>query len=75
MINLVNEPIDTWEVVLKKEGVLIYKTYKPGNAAVFVKGHCDIPDVDKETLYQAIYNLDLRTKWDKLLENFYVVEK
>ena len=54
---------------------MIYKTFKPGNEAVFVKGYGDLPGVDKDTAFQCIYDQKLRTQWDKLLENFHIVEK
>ena len=83
MVDLINEPIDAWDIVLRKENILIYKTFKPGNEAVFVKGYGEIPEVDKDTvfdvlfkiIFKALHQVNLRTKWDKLLENFHVVEK
>lgn len=54
MIDIVNEPIDSWDVVLKKENILIYKTFKFGNNAVFIKGYGDIPGVDKEIVFQVL---------------------
>lgn len=74
MVDIIGEPVDTWEVVLRKDGIFIYKTYKAGNSAVFVKGYGDIAGVNKETLFTAIYDSAVRTKWDKILENFHVVE-
>lgn len=53
----------------------IYKTFKPGNNAVFVKGYGDIPDVSKEYVFKAIYDYSVRIQWDKILENFHIVEK
>ena len=46
-----NEPVDNWDLVFKKENILIHKTFKPGHEAVFVKGYGDIPGVDKEVVF------------------------
>lgn len=51
------------------------KRFKPGNNAVFVKGYGDIPDVSKEYVFKAIYDYSVRIQWDKILENFHIVEK
>ena len=50
MVDIINEPVSTWDIVLQKENILIYKTFKAGNPAVFVKGYGDIPDVSKEVV-------------------------
>lgn len=57
MIDIINEPVETWDIVLKKENILIYKTFKPGNEAVFVKGYGDIPGVNKDTVLQVSMSL------------------
>jgi len=75
LINLMKEPIEDWEVVLKKENLIIYRTFKAGNPAVFVKGHADLIGVKKDILFKAISNEEYRKKWDKILVNFHVVEK
>lgn len=75
LIDLIEEPIEDWEVVLKKENIIIYRTFKPGNPAVFVKGHADLPNVKKEILFKAIAEEEYRKKWDKVLANFHVVER
>lgn len=54
---------------------MIYRTFKPGNPAVFVKGHADLINVPKSVLVKAISNEEYRKKWDKILVNFHVVEK
>jgi hypothetical protein len=64
MIDIINEPTDKWDVVLKKENILIYKTFKPGNEAVFVKGYGDIPDVSKETVYKVFNDINLQALYD-----------
>lgn len=70
MVNILNEPIDGWEIILKKENLIIYKTFKPGNPAVFVKGHSDLHGINLEILLKAIHNEKYRQKWDKVLLSF-----
>jgi hypothetical protein len=41
---------------------------------VFVKGYGDIPGVTKELIFTALYDGSIRVKWDKILENFQIVE-
>ena len=40
-----------------------------------MKGYGDIPDVSKEYVFTAIYDYAVRIQWDKILENFHIVEK
>jgi hypothetical protein len=66
LVEIIEEPNETWEPVLKKESIVIVKTYKPGIEAVFVKGYADI-NSPKEILFEAIYNEEFRKNWDKVL--------
>lgn len=56
LVDLIEEPIDGWEIILKKENLIIYKTFKPGNPAVFVKGHSDLMGISIDILLKAIHN-------------------
>ena len=50
--------------------MIIYKTFKPGNPAVFVKGHSDLTGISIDVLLKAIHNEKYRQKWDKILLSF-----
>lgn len=73
-LEIINEPIETWEPVLQKPGLVIVKTFKTGNSAVFVKGYVDIEST-KEILFKAIYDQEFRVYWDKVLMDFHIVER
>ncbi|KAM3144421.1 hypothetical protein pb186bvf_003585 [Paramecium bursaria] len=75
MRSLLEEPVAGWDLVLQKENIIIYRTFKPGNPAVFVKGFADLPGVSKDTLYFAIHDEQYRKKWDKILVDFQILEK
>ncbi|CAD8163996.1 unnamed protein product [Paramecium pentaurelia] len=75
LVDLIEEPIDGWEIILKKENLIIYKTFKPGNPAVFVKGHSDLIGITIDVLLKAIHNEKYRQKWDKILLSFQVLER
>ncbi|CAD8148626.1 unnamed protein product [Paramecium octaurelia] len=75
LVGLIEEPIDGWEIILKKENLIIYKTFKPGNPAVFVKGHSDLQGISIDILLKAIHNEKYRQKWDKILLSFQVLER
>ncbi|CAD8089429.1 unnamed protein product [Paramecium sonneborni] len=75
LVDLIDEPIEGWEIILKKENLIIYKTFKPGNPAVFVKGHSDLAGISIDVLLKAIHNEKYRQKWDKILLSFQVLER
>ncbi|CAD8058991.1 unnamed protein product [Paramecium primaurelia] len=75
LVGLIEEPIEGWEIILKKENLIIYKTFKPGNPAVFVKGHSDLQGISIDILLKAIHNEKYRQKWDKILLSFQVLER
>ncbi|CAD8068534.1 unnamed protein product [Paramecium sonneborni] len=75
LVGLIEEPIEGWEIILKKENLIIYKTFKPGNPAVFVKGHSDLIGISIDVLLKAIHNEKYRQKWDKILLSFQVLER
>lgn len=62
-----NEPIDTWEEVMKKDEIFIYKAMKPGIGSVFIKGYAYIRNADKELVFNAVYIKPFRVKWDKIM--------
>jgi hypothetical protein len=59
MVEIINEPTDGWDLVVKKDNIVIYKTFKNGNDTVFVKGEGVIFGINKEALYSVIFNLIL----------------
>jgi hypothetical protein len=54
MVDIINEPTDSWDLVVRKDNIVIYKTFKNGNDTVFVKGEGLIFGINKETLYSVI---------------------
>lgn len=68
-----HEPVDTWEQVIKKDEIFIYKAMKPGCGSVFIKGYAYIDKADKDLVFNAVYNKEFRTKWDKIMQGFDIV--
>lgn len=70
LVDFHNEPTDAWEQVTKKDDIYIYKTMKPGQGSVFIKGSALIPGVPKEVVFQATYQAEFRQSWDKIMSGF-----
>lgn len=52
--DILNEPYATWEKVIDKDDILIYKTLKPGSPSVYVKGEAIIYKIKKKVVLRAI---------------------
>ncbi|CAD8114368.1 unnamed protein product [Paramecium primaurelia] len=67
------ESTDSWECVTTKDDIYIYKSMKPGCGSVFLKGHSFIYSHDKQVVFNAVYQKEFRTKWDKIMQKFNIV--
>jgi hypothetical protein len=56
LVEIIFEPTDNWEIILKKDNLIIYKTYKPGNPACYVKGYGDLHGISLDVLLKAIHD-------------------
>jgi hypothetical protein len=51
------------------------KAIPSGNGFVLIRGTIILPDITKEEVFRAIYDVPIRTKWDSILSEIKVIEK
>lgn len=70
IIELLNDQKYKWDSVCDKESIKIQKYQPSDNPAVIVRAEAVIEDVDIETVFEQIYDIDKRVKWDQVCTNF-----
>ncbi len=64
-----------WEKVIKNNEIEIYKQHQEESPSVIVRASAYLKNIDYETVFENIYNIETRKKWDELCCNFKVVEE
>jgi hypothetical protein len=70
LVDLVNENVSAWKRVLSDEHVNIYKKSFNSNPTILLKTYATINGYDKDEILEAIINVNIRSKWDEIFEEF-----
>jgi hypothetical protein len=70
LIDLINENGNTWKKVLSDANVQIYKKSFNSNPTILLKTLATVKGYDKDEILEAIVNVNIRSKWDEIFEEF-----
>ena len=76
-MELINDDPKNWENVHHNEYMTVTKRKSTagGNGFVLIRGTIILPDISKEEVFRAIYDIPVRGKWDTILSEIKVIEK
>lgn len=63
----------TWQHVIDKPGIQIFKKKTEGTPICMIKAFCQIP-YSKEIVFKAIWDTDMRSRWDEVFEEFRIID-
>lgn len=75
LLKFSQEEVESWDKVTDKETVKVYKKLLADNPCILIKGEALLSGCTVEDTFQQIYDMNLRKKWDKLSQDFRVVEQ
>jgi hypothetical protein len=75
LVDLVNENVDTWKKVLSNDNVKIFKKSFNSNPTILLKTLATVYGYDKDQILEAIINVNIRSKWDEIFEEFRELDK
>lgn len=63
----------TWQHVIDKPGMQIFKKKTEGTPICMIKAFCAIP-YSKEVVFRAIWDTAMRSRWDEVFEEFRIID-
>lgn len=75
ILELINDDDNNWDFVLKNDQIKILKQQKNDSPSVIVKAQAYLKNIDYETVFENIYDINKRMKWDELCCNFKIIEE
>ena len=75
LVDLVNENVNTWKRVLSDDNVKIFKKSFNSNPTILLKTLATVYGYDKDEILEAIVNVNIRSKWDQIFEEFKELEE
>jgi len=63
----------TWQHVIDKPGVQVFKKKTEGTPICMIKAFCAIP-YSKEVVFRAIWDTEMRSRWDEVFEEFRIID-
>ena len=73
LLSIEDEDLSNFKIVLKKKETEIYKKMSDGSPVILLRTHT-VLNYPAENLYFLLYNLDERSKWDKMFKQMKVVK-
>jgi hypothetical protein len=70
----VDMDVSNWSKIWQTEEVVVYKKKTEGTPMVMIKAIATLSGIPKDIVFEAIYDTDIRQRWDKLFHWFEVVE-
>ena len=72
-----NESIKTsnWNIVLNQENFICARRPVINTPSYLVKANVIIDNFNHEEIFNAIYNFDIRTTWDKVFKELKVIQE
>lgn len=74
LVKYINEDSSSWTTIMDENKIKIHRRIMEYSTALMVKAVCEIDNVTKEEVFEAIYNIQYRLHWDKVFREFKVVD-
>ena len=74
LMRVAQEEVSSWDNAGSGDNVDVYKKLIDGSPFVLMKTYALVENITPEVIYEVMANQEIRSKWDKVISNFEIIE-